>query len=210
MMQMMKVMKMTMNGTGRKAARRALALAALACVTLASASPALALGKRRFIELCRSGDARELRAELERDKDFVRSWLDDEGETPLMKASEEARSPEIIEALLAAGANVNDQDDDGETALMYAMDDYADIQIVRALLAGGADVSLEDEEGRTALMHALKEHAGPDVILALLDAGAAVNARDYLGHSVLDYARRSRRLQGTEVLRRIEEESRQN
>ena len=172
-------------------------------LTLAAASPALALGKRRFVELCRGGDAQALKEELERDPGFVRSWLDDEGETPLMKAAEETRSPEVIRVLLNAGANVNDQDDDGETPLMYAMDDYADFAVVRALLDGGAEIDIKDEKDRTALMHALKEHAAPEVIVLLLDAGADPNVRDYEGLSVLDYAERSRSLRGTETLQRL-------
>lgn len=177
-------------------------------MALAAASPALALGKRRFVELCRAGDAQALKEELENDPGFVRSWLDDEGETPLMKAAEETRSAEVIRVLLEAGADVNDQDDDGETPLMYAMDDYADLAVVRALLDGGAEINIKDEKDRTALMHALKEHATPEVIALLLEAGSDVNARDYEGRSVLDYAERSRSIRGTEALRRLKAASR--
>ena len=184
--------------------RKALAAAMAAALALALASPGLALGKKRFLKLCRAGDAEELRAELESDPNFVRSWLDNEGETPLMTAAEKTRNPEVIRVLLAAGADVNDQDEDDETPLMYAMDDYANIGVVRALLEGGANVHLRDEKNRTALMHALKEHAGPDVVNALLDAGSDVNARDYEGLSVLDYARRCSELHGTETMRRLE------
>ena len=187
---------------------KALTAALLAGALLARPPQALALGKARFFDLCRSGDAQELRAELARDRGFVRSWLDDDGETPLMTAAEETRSPAIIQALLEAGADVNEQDDDGETPLMYAMGSYADPGIVRALLDGGADIHMRDEKNRTALMHALKEHAGPEVLAILLDAGASVDLWDYKGRSVLDYARRSRRLQGTDALRRIEDASR--
>ena len=184
-------------------------LALLVGTALAFASPAMALTKKEFTFLCKSGNTQGLRAALAQDQEFVNRPLDDDGETPLMKAAEKTWAPEIIQVLLAAGANVNAQDHDGETPLMYAMDsDDANIDIVKALLNAGASVNARDRKGRTPLMHALKEHARPEVINSLLDAGADVNIRDNKGRSALDYARWKGPVFDTDAMRRIEAASR--
>jgi uncharacterized protein len=110
-------------------------------------------------------------------------------------------SLEIVEALLARGADVNlargvnpatnildrscSQTTD-ETALIDASDKGYE-GIVRALLAAHADANARDCHGRTALIFASsKNHA--DVVKLLLAAGAEVNAADNSGTTALKWA----------------------
>jgi len=60
---------------------------------------------------------------------------------------------EIIQALLKAGANVNDKDLDGRTLLMIAAMKGMD-KAVKVLLDAGADINAQDNFGSTALKQA--------------------------------------------------------
>ena len=60
--------------------------------------------------------------------------------------------PDIVSAVLALGADVNQVDERGETALMHAASiDYGDSRVLEALLAGGARRDLAAPDKRTAL-----------------------------------------------------------
>ena len=75
---------------------------------------------------------------------------------------------------------------------------------VKILLDAGANIDDTDTEGYTALMFAVKAYE-PDlsVIELLLDYGADVNiARD--GLRAVDYARRNKKLIGTDIFKRLE------
>ncbi|MCK5383189.1 MAG: ankyrin repeat domain-containing protein, partial [Gammaproteobacteria bacterium] len=72
---------------------------------------------------------------------------------------------DIIEALLAAGADINTADQRGVTPLMYAVSEEK-INAVQTLLRGNADVSRVDNKGATALDMA--EHIGSKPIIAIL------------------------------------------
>ncbi len=106
--------------------------------------------------------------------------------TPLMMASEEGEL-DILQALLAKGANVNARttEDDGTTPLIFASEEgHADV--VQVLLARGANVNAKKKDGGTALMiAAYKGH--PDVVQALLAKGAEVNVQDKRGWTALMY-----------------------
>ncbi|MDH5726788.1 MAG: ankyrin repeat domain-containing protein, partial [Nitrospira sp.] len=81
-----------------------------------------------------------------------------------------------VQALLAAGADVNAKMPDGSTALMAAStNDH--VVVVQALLAASADVNAKGTtDGVTALMLAsLEGHVA--VVQALLATGADVNAK---------------------------------
>jgi ankyrin repeat protein len=83
-----------------------------------------------------------------------------------MKASQ-AGHLDVVQALLAKGAEVNAKANNGGTALMLAsLAGHPDV--VQALLAQGADVNAKTSGGVTALM-AAKDFA---VIGLLLHAGA--------------------------------------
>lgn len=69
---------------------------------------------------------------------------EEDGTTPLHQAAL-LGDIDILQALLQAGASVDDEDRAGATALHYA----AKRQVVAALITAGADVDHEDHAGRT-------------------------------------------------------------
>jgi hypothetical protein len=81
-------------------------------------------------------------------------------------------SPELIETLLRAGADVNARDRRGMSALMLAVvSETQDVEVVRRLLKAGADVNVHSAVGETALDWARK-FGNPQVIRVLQEAGA--------------------------------------
>lgn len=78
-----------------------------------------------------------------------------EGSTPLMKAAE-MNSVDIVEDLLAHGADVNAKATHGATALhIPSYEGYTDV--VRLLLQSGANPNIKDSNGMTALDYAESE-----------------------------------------------------
>nr|XP_046241941.1 KN motif and ankyrin repeat domain-containing protein 1a [Scatophagus argus] len=89
------------------------------------------------------------------------------GQTGLMLAVSHGRM-DMVQALLAQGADVNIQDDEGSTALMCASE-HGHVEIVKLLLAQpGCDATLSDSDESNALSIALE--AGHKDIAVLLYA----------------------------------------
>ncbi|NXI37362.1 KANK3 protein, partial [Galbula dea] len=87
------------------------------------------------------------------------------GQTALMLAVSHGRQ-EMVEALLACGADVNLQDEEGSTALMCACE-HGRVETVKLLLAQPTcDISLLDNDGNNAIAIALE--AGHNNIAVLL------------------------------------------
>jgi ankyrin repeat protein len=97
---------------------------------------------------------------------------------------------QLVELLIAKGAEVSHQDRSGATALMYAARN-GDTQAVNALLRSRARVNLADNDGETALMKAAASSCDEDTVRALLNAGADLNARDHKGRNALESFRSS-------------------
>ncbi len=94
---------------------------------------------------------------------------------------------EIVQALLAKGADVNAKKKYGNTALMYAAE-RGSTDIIQALLANGTNANAKNLEGETALMFAVKL-GHTETVQALLAYGADVNAKDnYYGRTALTLA----------------------
>jgi ankyrin repeat protein len=87
---------------------------------------------------------------------------------------------EIMELLLAKGADANATGDWNRTALMFA-NTAAKVDL---LVRTGAKVEAQDEYGETALMHAA-ERGDAAVVSGLLNRGADVNATDKKGDHAL-------------------------
>ena len=95
----------------------------------------------------------------------VAQMRDDQGGTALMFAAETGQT-NIVNALIARGADVNAQNDRGYTALMLAVQKNH-LDAAKALIAAGADVNAKDKDGKTAL-----DVAKTDEIKELLKAAA--------------------------------------
>jgi ankyrin repeat protein len=99
----------------------------------------------------------------------------------LLAAARNNHDDRILQALIAAGADVNRVDDMGNSALMRAVQ-AQNLEKVRMLLAAGANVNYSIPQGLSALLLA----AGRDshILELLIQAGANVNA-SYRGESPL-------------------------
>jgi ankyrin repeat protein len=111
---------------------------------------------------------------------------------------------DVVQALIAAGADVNAVDELGRPALLVAAGESGNPAVVRALLAAGARVNAKGKDGDTALNAAVREylpgenefiknalHRNPEVVRALLDAGADPRARGKDGRNALKLAEMS-------------------
>lgn len=96
---------------------------------------------------------------------------------------------EIVEALIAAKADVNAQNNEGSTALMWATDMRA-LPILRALLKAKPDVNVKNKKGVTALMVAAArpQYSAPIEQELLLEPKIEVNAKDNEGLTALTVA----------------------
>ena len=110
------------------------------------------------------------------------------GFTPLhIAAGFGTRYPEMITALLNAGANVEARDKNGWTALRFAAAAGGTLETITALLSVGADVNARDKKGWTAL-HAVAAKGTPETIIALLEAGASGSVKSKNGKTPFDLA----------------------
>lgn len=119
----------------------------------------------------------------------------DEGNSPselLLYSASWGQKPEVITALLKAGADVNYVDRHGLTPLILAVILNKNLEVIKSLIDSGSNVNahcvLEGVE-MTTLMAALLQHGtNPEIIQLLIDGGADVNAINKGGGSVLLFA----------------------
>ena len=104
--------------------------------------------------------------------------------TVLMWAVMHHREPDVIAALLKAGARVNDTERWGSTALMF---NDSQEELVPLLMTAGAQINARDSNGRTALFRACY-NPKPAVIAALLKAGADPTLQDQQGKNAAEVA----------------------
>jgi 26S proteasome non-ATPase regulatory subunit 10 len=97
---------------------------------------------------------------------------------------------QLIELLIAKGAELNHRDSEGCTVLMNAAGN-GDTLAVNALLQKGATVNAADKDGETALMKAAASSCSEETVRALLSARADLSARDHKGRNALDRFRSS-------------------
>ena len=137
----------------------------------------------RFAVAIKSDDLAELKAALA-EEDTTPAARD----AMLGRAARYGRL-EMIDALLAAGANVEAKDQRGRTPLMSAIQSR-NPEVVRVLIAKGADVNARDNAEGTALFRASGPFGNAAMVDALLAAGADVNLTDRSGMTPLIWAAR--------------------
>ena len=69
-------------------------------------------------------------------------------------AANSSKNPKIIDALLAAGANIDARNYLGETALIMAVNGNAETKVTTQLIKNGADVNACDYQGHSVLEYA--------------------------------------------------------
>jgi len=112
-----------------------------------------------------ANDVAEVRA-LAADKNFFRI-RDFYNRTPLIVAAKNNK-PEIVSALLQAGANTEVTDDQGNTAVMYA-GLYGHRDVARFLVSTGANINKQNKDEKPAIAIAAELADNPERIQLLLD-----------------------------------------
>ncbi len=129
--------------------------------------------------MLRSGDARQLRAAL--DRGAPANARDAQGNTPLMFAAVYGDAA-CVRLLLDHGAEINATNHTGATPLMRAAQDY---DKVRLLVERGADVNVRSALGNTALILAARPANSHRTVAFLLSRGAEVGATNHWGATAL-------------------------
>ena len=91
-------------------------------------------------------------------------------------------TPDQVEAMIKAGADIESRDALGKTPLMWAATINENPNVIKILLKVGAKI-IEDKDnyGRTPLRWAACSNKNPDIITTLLNAGAKIDDRDKYG-----------------------------
>ncbi|MGB0560210.1 MAG: ankyrin repeat domain-containing protein [Spirulinaceae cyanobacterium] len=152
-----------------------------------------------FIEGAMLGKMQTIQWGIHRGTDI--NAIGSQGQTALMYASSYALV-EMVQILLAAGADPNIQSDEknreGETALMKVAGSFTcyfaekSYTLIKMLVAAGADVDFQDKAGRTALIHAVTwggyHRVSIEVVKVLVEEGANPILRDNENKTALMYA----------------------
>lgn len=108
-----------------------------------------------FMMASHGGDAGRLSDYIDRHPDAI-NWRDEDGRTALIKSIAHGTGHlDVMEMLLAKGADIEARDDDGRTALMYAAI-HNKVDCLALLLAKGARTDVVDHHKLTAESFALK------------------------------------------------------
>ena len=113
------------------------------------------------------------------------------GISPILTAARRVKNPQVITALLKAGAKIDDtykeEPVNGRTPLLIAAETNESPATLSALIKAGADKKAANENGENALMIAVSKNKSMDVIEALIPL-FDLNARDNSCESVLQKA----------------------
>ena len=137
-----------------------------------------------IFDACRRGDLPAVQQLVNEDPTLVNS-VDMKGFTPLILAAYNEQ-PEIVDFLLANGADLDVQDAAGNTALMgVSFKGYKDV--AKKLIDAGADVNVRNSNGAPALTFAAT-FGHLQIAELLLQKGADLTLRDSRGKSPIDHA----------------------
>ena len=101
----------------------------------------------RLVEAARKGDYKKVTESLEKESDIFVDIFVVVG--TILTLFDDA--PDIIEALIDGGMDVDMRwQHNGQTLLMFAADEQK-VEVLRVLLKKGANVNAQDNDGRTAL-----------------------------------------------------------
>jgi ankyrin repeat protein len=144
------------------------------------ASPDPTAADRVLCAAIAKGDLEQVRRLLRRkaDPSSVNHW----GEPAIMLAAK-AGNAEIVKALLAAGADVDDHFQ-AERAISYAVA-RNHVEVIRVLLEAGASTA---DAGKFGLVSIAADHGAWDAMRMLVRAGCDINACGRKGHSTLQAA----------------------
>jgi uncharacterized protein len=125
----------------------------------------------------------EAGARLTRSADMASSK---KGCIPILSTAAQTNDNDLVDLLLAHGADINSPSQRGETTLMRAVQG-AMPAMIEHLLEKGADPNLQDDEGQTALMRAVN-YQQPAGLKILIDHGAKMEIKDKKGRTALMWA----------------------
>ena len=109
-----------------------------------------------------------------------------DGTTPLHRAAGERGQKEIVELLIAKGADVSAKTDNGVTPLHSAADG-GQKEIVELLIAKGEEVNVKSSSGYTPL-HSAASYGQKEIVELLITKGADVSAKTDNGVTPLHFA----------------------
>ncbi|MFB0565376.1 MAG: ankyrin repeat domain-containing protein [Candidatus Aminicenantaceae bacterium] len=158
--------------------------ALIVIIMLISYITALSVPENDIHEAAKQGDLAKIKALLEKDPNLV-SVKDGEGETPLFRAAESGHL-DVVQYLVAKGAQVNAKNNVDQTALFYSAY-YGQADILDWLLSKGAEFKGIDMYGRSPLHYAARE-GKKDATKILVEKGLDINLEDGSGVSPLRFA----------------------
>jgi ankyrin repeat protein len=121
-------------------------------------------------------DAEKAKSDFLYDLRNLATNVNEDGLTALMAAVHRNDPPELLAALIAAGADVNAKDTEGRTPLLIAIIRKND-KAIKTLIDAGVDLESPLRDGKTPLMVAASNN-NFEAIIALIKAGADINAKD--------------------------------
>ena len=108
-------------------------------------------------------------------------------------------SKDVLQSIIAKGADVNATSKRNSTPLMLASW-YGKVDAIKVLLSAGADRTIKDAIGDTWIHYAIRGNCNKEVLQSIIDHGADVNATNEEGDTPLMLARKNENEDAINVL----------